>query len=286
MTSGKTYSADLSQSLDAAIAAAQAQKTATTHASGNVAENVSLPLFTTLRPLLTLAVRRYFLSALIALSPLLMFGIRAVLETAGQVALFTIVGRVVLAGLALFLLWQVSQAVRVARGQFPIRPLRRRDSSRQLDELPTRTGMVTPLFVGLLTIPALIVLSFAMSLPNLALAGLIALPIVGFILAAAVYASLSSLGALGGVNSVSEGPSQPVSLASLDERIVRLTQMREWLRDDTLRTMIDDVIGQQVRTTAQRQLVYSFVVGVISLIAGWLLSAVSPVATLTNLLHR
>lgn len=146
--------------------------------------------------------------------------------------------------------------------------------------------MVTPLFVGLLAIPALFVLSFAVSLPNLALAGLIALPIVGFILAAAVYASLSSLGALGGVNSVSEGPSQSVSLASLDERIVRLTQMREWLRDDTLRTMIDDVIGQQVRATAQRQLVYSFVVGVISLIAGWLLSAVSPVATLTNLLQR
>jgi hypothetical protein len=290
MTSGKTYSSDLSHSLDAAIAAAKAQKAAVARDYGNVAEDVSLTVFDTLRAALNRAVRRYFLSILIALLPLLMLGLRAVLETAGQVELLSIVGRVVLVGLVLYLLWQAWQSVRAARGRFPIRPFRRRASSRRFDELPTRAETVTPLIVGLLAIPALFVLSFAVSLPNLALVGLIALPVVVFILMVVLRAALSRLGALGGVSgvdSVSVVLSQPaVSLASLDERIVRLTQMREWLHDDALRTMVDDVIGQQVKATARRQVVYSFIVGVISLIAGWLLSAVSPVAALANLLQR
>jgi hypothetical protein len=52
--------------------------------------------------------------------------------------------------------------------------------------------------------------------------------------------------------------------------------MRDWLRDDTLRAMVDDVIGRQVRASERRQVAYSAVVGVVSLIAGWLLSGVSP----------
>jgi hypothetical protein len=145
--------------------------------------------------------------------------------------------------------------------------------------------MAMPLVVGLLGVPALLCLSFAVSLPNLVVGGLMALPMFVGVLAWVAHAVISGLGAVQGVN---EGSIhiQPVPLASLDERIARLTQMREWLQDDALRVMVDDAIGRQVKLIARRQVAFSFTVGVTSLIVGWLLSAVSPVATLTNLLHR
>ena len=79
---------------------------------------------------------------------------------------------------------------------------------------------------------------------------------------------------------------QQASLDELDLRIVRLQQLREWLKDDNLRGMIDDVINKHVRTAERRQAFFSAGVGVASLIAGWLLSAISPAATLFNLIHH
>lgn len=146
-----------------------------------------------------------------------------------------------------------------------------------------------PLIIGVLDLPALLSLSFAVSQTHLVLAALIALPVVVLVLVTVVNAAVSGLGAVGavgGLDQVAPAPTRPVSLASLavlDERISRLTQIREWLGDDTLRAMVDDVIGQQVKSAARRQVTFSFLIGVISLVVGWLLSAVSPVATLTNL---
>ncbi len=145
-----------------------------------------------------------------------------------------------------------------------------------------------PLIVGVLDLPTLLSLSFAVSQPHLALVALIALPVAVLVLATVVIAAVSGLGAVGGVgglDQVAPAPARPApqaSLASLDE-LARLTQIREWLEDDTLRAMVDDVIGQQVKSAARRQVTFSFLIGVISLVVGWLLSAVSPVATLTNL---
>jgi hypothetical protein len=61
--------------------------------------------------------------------------------------------------------------------------------------------------------------------------------------------------------------------------------MRDWLRDDTLRVMVSDVVGQQVRASERRQIAYSAVVGVVSLIAGWLLSAISSILMVSFLHH-
>jgi len=79
---------------------------------------------------------------------------------------------------------------------------------------------------------------------------------------------------------------QQTSLDELDERIMRLQQLREWLKDDNLRGMIDDVINRHVRTAERRQAFFSAGVGVASLIAGWLLSAISPAGVLLNLFHQ
>ena len=50
--------------------------------------------------------------------------------------------------------------------------------------------------------------------------------------------------------------------------------------------MIDDVINRHVRTAERRQAFFSAGVGVASLIAGWLLSAISPAGVLLNLFHQ
>ncbi len=76
------------------------------------------------------------------------------------------------------------------------------------------------------------------------------------------------------------------SLDELDERIHRLQTLREWLKDDNLRGMIDDVINKHVQAAERRQVYFSAGIGVASLIAGWLLSAISPAGVLLGLLHH
>jgi hypothetical protein len=146
-----------------------------------------------------------------------------------------------------------------------------------------------PLAGGIAALPALIVLARAISLPSFILWGLLALPAVLIALIIAAQSTLTALSAVGGVDTSNLDlnlGSPPASLAALDERIVRLTQMREWLRDDALRTMVDDVIGHHVQASERRQVIYSLIVGVVSLAAGWLLSAISPVSTLVSLFNR
>ena len=73
-------------------------------------------------------------------------------------------------------------------------------------------------------------------------------------------------------------PTDDASLRALDERITRLTQIRQWIEQDTsLMDMVDDVIGNQVRNATRQQMLFSTMIGVASLIVGWLLSAISPV---------
>jgi hypothetical protein len=148
-----------------------------------------------------------------------------------------------------------------------------------------------PLFGGIAAVPALLILTLMPSAPGIVVGGLIALPIVLTIIWEWLDFTLSSLSAVGGVNASATGafsgaatPSG-ASLEQLDERLARLTQIRDWLRDDRLQSMVDDVIGQQVRASERRQVKYSVVIGIASLVAGWLLSAVSPIS-LAGLLHR
>src|SRR5262249_2378603 len=100
-----------------------------------------------------------------------------------------------------------------------------------------------------------------------------------------ISATASALGAVGPVEGHARAEDAlAASGASLDERIDRLTQMREWLRDDALRAMVDGAIGQQVKASERRQRVYVVAAVALSLLAGWLLSAMRPVSTVANVL--
>jgi len=79
---------------------------------------------------------------------------------------------------------------------------------------------------------------------------------------------------------------QQTALTELDLRISRLQQMSAWLQDAQLRNMIDDVIGRRVQAAERRQVYYSVAVGAVSLLVGWLLSAISPASMLVSMLHR
>src|SRR5262249_472255 len=80
--------------------------------------------------------------------------------------------------------------------------------------------------------------------------------------------------------------SGPTVVGALDQRIVRLEQLRTWMGEDPdLGRLIDTSIGSQVHASERRQRLFAGTLGVITLIAGWLLSAVSPPATLASLLH-
>ncbi len=63
----------------------------------------------------------------------------------------------------------------------------------------------------------------------------------------------------------------------LDVRIKRLQAMRDWINvDPELGRFVDTAIGQQVKAAERRQRIFATGLGVVSLIVGWLLSAISP----------
>lgn len=307
MTKEQAYSSSLSYYLDVAIAHAEQQRREGTPATPMVVtSSVSGTVLYTVWAVLGRSLRRNAPTLLVASLPLLALVLGTLLDALGQSSQSHLPALVMLLGLALFLPWQTWQTVRQARELPPYR-LRRlfrwRTVSGRYDnwyDLPTMGEMVGAFVVGLLDVPGVLIQafpsapSFAANLPSFIFPVLIAMPVLAIVLMAvargflAVYFAPSAVKALDeqGEGMLQSVPLASLPLASLDERITRLTQMREWLQDDTLRTMVDDVIGQQVRAAARRQVAYSFIVGVISLVAGWLLSAISPVATLANLLHR
>lgn len=307
MTKEQAYSSSLSYYLDVAIAHAEQQRREGTRATQTVVtSSVSGTVLYTVWAVLSRSLRRNAPTLLVASLPLLALVLGTLLDALGQSSQSHLPALVMLLGLALFLPWQTWQTVRQARELPPYR-LRRlfrwRTVSGRYDnwyDLPTMGEMVGAFVVGLLDVPGVLIQafpsapSFAANLPSFIFPVLIAMPVLAIVLMAvargflAVYFAPSAVKAVDeqGEGMLQSVPLASLPLASLDERITRLTQMREWLQDDTLRTMVDDVIGQQVRAAARRQVAYSFIVGVISLVAGWLLSAISPVATLANLLHR
>ena len=68
------------------------------------------------------------------------------------------------------------------------------------------------------------------------------------------------------------------------QEIARLEQLRDWIREDpAFGRLVDRLIGNQVVRSERRQRLYSAVIGACTLVAGWLLSAVSPVSALAHL---
>lgn len=86
-----------------------------------------------------------------------------------------------------------------------------------------------------------------------------------------------------------EEPEPPEYL--LRRRLLFLMSLRTQMeKDPELLRFIDGMIAQRVKAAERRQRTYSIAVtvavSVASLIAGWLLSAISPVSALTHLLPR
>jgi hypothetical protein len=111
-----------------------------------------------------------------------------------------------------------------------------------------------------------------------------AVPVLAALLMA-VYASLlRGLPPLAASVSQGGGALPTGGMVELQERIARLKQMQEWLTDDKLRVLVDETIGKQVKQSERRQATFGSVIAVVSLVVGWLLSAITPASALAGLL--
>jgi hypothetical protein len=289
----KTYTSAVEAYIDAELAAATDERSRTS-STASVSESASLTILNTMRfgvgrelQLARGTVLLAFLPALViaaraGLGALPQFGVATDGWLSGAVPGITIAAAV-WAGLVT--LWQARNSWRRALGRAPATlPFRRNPEQ----EFPPLEDIVIKLGVAVAALAALVWLALSDGEPLWLLLALIALPPVFFIAAIGFTSALSGLGAVGGVDVADLRPLPGSSSAStqLDDRIVRLQQIRDWLKDDKLKAMIDDVIGKQVAKSERRQVVYSVAVGVLSLMAGWLLSAISPVSALAQLLPR
>ncbi|HEV2457721.1 MAG TPA: hypothetical protein VGS80_05095, partial [Ktedonobacterales bacterium] len=77
------------------------------------------------------------------------------------------------------------------------------------------------------------------------------------------------------------------AIAALNQRITRLEELRSWMGEDPeLGRLIDATIGAQMRAAEQRQRLFSGLIAVASLVAGWVLSTISLPAILYGFLHH
>jgi hypothetical protein len=290
----RTYSSEVEAYVDAELVAA---RQAALRESGRtaVSASVSRTVFATARRRFAREIRFYGGTALLALLPAMVIVARAGLSALPPLGIATenwlpwaVQGiTIVAAGWALLAtLWQARNTWRRARGR-PLISLRLRRISESPAYLPFDI-LAIKLITAVATLPALLWLALAGGGDPLWLQwALIALPAFVLVAAVALDSLVGALGAVGGVSeTIPESLPASSQIGQLDDRIAQLQQIRVWLKDDKLKSMIDDVIGKQVARSERRQVAYSVIVGVLSLVAGWLLSAISPLSTLTQLLPR
>jgi hypothetical protein len=292
----RSYSSEVEAYVDAELAAREA----TLRGSLSVSEGVSLTVLGILRMNLARDFRLYRGTALLALLPVLVIASRAGLNVLPQLGIapdswlpWALQGITIAAAVwaGLVTLWQARNSWRRARG-LPLVALRfRRDQTaaerQRYADYPSFEDLVIKLGAALATLPALLWLALSGGDPHWLL---VALPLA-FLLAAVLLVGLlngliGGLGAVGSVDRPIPGPQPSSQIGQLDDRIAQLQQIRVWLKDEKLKSMIDDAIGKQVARSERRQVAYSVAVGVFSLAAGWLLSAISPVSALAQLLPR
>jgi len=76
-------------------------------------------------------------------------------------------------------------------------------------------------------------------------------------------------------------------VAALDQRIDRLSHVRDWIAEDNaLASLIDKVIGGQVAAAMRRQRIVNVVFNIVFLLAGWLLALFATPDNLFHLLPR
>lgn len=289
----KTNTSAVEAYIDAALEAATDERS---HArsTASVSESASSSILYELRFRVGRELQLSRGTVLLALLPALLIAARAGLGALPQVGTpidgwlslavpgFTLAAAV-WAGLVI--LWQARNAWRRALGRAPATLRFSRDPEQYFPQLE---DILIKLGVAVTTLAAVVWLAWSGGEPLWLLLVLTALPLVFFFAAIGFTSALSGLGAVGALDGAGPRPLPGSSSASvqLDDRIVRLQQIRDWLKDDKLKAMIDDVIGKQVAKSERRQVVYSVAVGVLSLMAGWLLSAISPVSALAQLLPR
>jgi hypothetical protein len=197
MAARKRYSTEVAAYLDQEIAAAQAER-----AGPPVSEQVGF----TVAESVWRAFRRRILRAtvVVALLPLAVIGLGALMRALGQPGLATAPAIVALLGLAIFLPWRAWQVFRRARGLPPalssFSRLRRRSTRsriRQWYDLPPVSSLAEPLLVGFAAVPALLVLTHTETAPPVLIGGLVALPILLSAVWEALAATISGLGAVG-----------------------------------------------------------------------------------------
>jgi hypothetical protein len=291
----KTYTSVVEAYVDAELAAANDERSrAGSSGLSPVGESVSFSVLSVIRGVFVRELWYARGTALLALLPALVIVARAGLGALPQLGIVTdgwvswpvqgiTIAAAVWAGLVT--LWYARNIWRRARGQAPA-TLRFRNNQYQG---PTLLGdMIIRLGVAVATLPSLLWLSLSAGEPLWRLLGLIAIPPIFFLAAVGVISALHGLAARGAVDETLPPPQSASSpeITQLDDRIAQLKQIRVWLKDDKLKSMIDDVIGKQVAKSERRQVAYSVTVGALSLLVGWLLSAISPVSALAQLLQR
>lgn len=80
-------------------------------------------------------------------------------------------------------------------------------------------------------------------------------------------------------------PPPATIVASIDQRVARLTQVREWISEDgDIARLLDTVIGNQVRTSERRQVRINLAFNVLFLLVGWALSIFASPQAMSALL--
>jgi hypothetical protein len=75
------------------------------------------------------------------------------------------------------------------------------------------------------------------------------------------------------------------SMPILERRLARLARFRTWItQDPTFAALIDTTLKSRAQTISRRQVIITGAVFVLSLVVGWLLSAISPASTLAHLI--
>jgi hypothetical protein len=78
----------------------------------------------------------------------------------------------------------------------------------------------------------------------------------------------------------------PTSLAKVElaqRRIQQLQRVQSWMKQDPeLMGVLDTFIGKQVKVVRRRQALVTLILSIVSLIVGWLLSALGPATVLVH----
>ncbi len=71
----------------------------------------------------------------------------------------------------------------------------------------------------------------------------------------------------------------------MERRLARLARFRVWIsQDPAFAALIDTTLKSRAQTISRRQVIITVAVSVVSLVVGWLLSAISPATTLAHLI--